>query len=178
MLIKFVFTDKQKHVMLFSLPLINFVYLQAKHTFFENLQCVKSVAYKSAHQENWKLFTSISIWNSADRHVSVNIHGWCDRLAINQGNHFNRTNHLVKWRLLREDFRNKLGLDIQQESTLCSSGGVLTLSYKLLGQLLTFLQSGSLHMAAQVTKTLKKSSSAQLFIAAFLPQKKICAKQD
>lgn len=73
--LKFVLTDKQKHVMLFSLPLINFVYLQAKHTFFENLQCVKSVAYKSAHQENWKLFTSISIWNSADRHVSVNIHG-------------------------------------------------------------------------------------------------------
>lgn len=79
--------------------------------------------------------------------------------------------------LLREDFRNKLGLDIQQKSTVFQLG-VLTLSYKLLGQLLTFLLSGSLRMAAQVTKTLKKSSSTQLFIAVFMPERKICAKQD
>lgn len=177
MLIKFVLTDKQKHVMLFSLPLINFVYLQAKHTFFENLQCVKSVAYKSAHQENWKLFTSISIWNSADRHVSVNIHGWCDRLAINQGNHFNRTNHLVKWRLLREDFGNKLGLDIQQESTVFQWGGVdafLQIAWPTVDIFAIWLPP----YGCPGDKNIKKSSSAQLFIAAFLPQKKICAKQD
>ena len=76
------------------------------------------MAYSSSPPEDWKLFTSISIWNSADRRVSVNIQGWCDRLAINQGNHFNRTNGLVKWRLLKEGIRNTVGFDITNMSSV------------------------------------------------------------